>query len=109
MEQCDDYLAPNDSAIGPPLDHAEDRVARDRRIFGVEAHGGALMIEVYLCGDPGVSISGHDSCKTRADTSESLGGPRESGPGPDGGHRSMKRMKIERKPHIISIAFFYLL
>lgn len=49
MELCDDFLAPNDSAIGPPLDHAGHRVARDRRIFGVEAHGGALMVEVSLC------------------------------------------------------------
>ena len=53
MELRDDYPAPNDSAIGPPLDHAGNRVARDRRIFDVEAHGGAhggaLMVEVYLC------------------------------------------------------------
>lgn len=32
-ELCYDYLAPNDSAMGRPLDRAGDRVARDRRIL----------------------------------------------------------------------------
>lgn len=74
-----DYLAPNDSAIGPPLDHAGDRVARDRRIFDVEAHGGALMVEAYLCINVVVTQAVRSQGMTVA--RHELTQPRESGSG----------------------------
>lgn len=118
MELCYDYLAPDGSGIGPPLDHVEDRVVRDRRILDVEAAASAWRgsngrgLPLYQrCSysrhfDPSMKqASGHDSCKVRAGINYSMSCPRESVSGPDSGHRPIEQVRNERKPQVISVTF----
>lgn len=42
--------------------------------------------------------SGHEGCKLRADTSDSMSGPRGRVSEPEGGHRPTKQRKNERMP-----------